>query len=100
MSNRPSFQEILDELTAMQERKGHDYGAEGDPLANLVDAKRFGISPWIATMIRANDKMSRIQTFVREGHLVNEGLDDSLVDLAVYTIHALRLYREELANRG
>jgi len=99
-SARPSFQDILDELNAMQERKGKDYGSGTDPLANLIDSTQWGIAPWINTMLRANDKMARIKSFVRRGKLENEKVEDSLVDLAVYTIHALRLYREEQAGKG
>jgi len=98
-SARPSFQEILDELNAMQERKGKDYGSGDDPLANLIGSKQWGIAPWINTMLRANDKMARIKSFIRRGKLEKEKVEDSLVDLAVYTIHALRLYREEEAGR-
>jgi len=94
MIKRPSFELVLQELLEMQSRKGKDYGRDSDPLANLVDAETFGIPAWIGTMIRANDKMSRIKTFVRRGELANESVEDSLIDLAVYTIHALRLYRE------
>lgn len=93
--DRPTFQEIMQELNAMQDRKGKDYGSEDDPLANICDSATFGIAPWVSAMIRANDKMARIKTFIKKGSLENEKVKDSLVDLAVYTIHALRLYRQQ-----
>lgn len=92
---RPSFQEVFDELNSMQQRKGADYGTNEDPLADLVISERFGIDPWINVMLRCSQKISRLATFVRKGKLHNESVEDSLIDLAVYAIHALRLYREE-----
>lgn len=98
MGKRPTFEEICEELTELQKRKGHDYGGDEDPLGNLVDAQEFGISPWVGTSLRANDKMARIKTFVRSSKLECEKVDDSLRDLAVYAIHALRLYRERISE--
>jgi hypothetical protein len=45
-------------------------------------------------VIRANDKMARLQTFVRRRQLRNESVEDSLRDLAVYAVIALVLYEE------
>ena len=39
--------------------------------------------------------MTRLETFVQKGTLANEGVEDSLLDLAVYSIIALLLFREE-----
>lgn len=90
----PSFREVLDELDALQTKKGQDYGSGEDPLANIRASEKFGIPAWLGSIIRGHDKISRIQAFVRNGKLANESLEDSLVDLAVYAIHAVRLYRE------
>jgi hypothetical protein len=90
----PAFSAILAELDEMQKRKGKDYGVTGDPLANLRASAAFGIPAWVGTIVRANDKMNRVKAFVRNGRLENESIEDSLLDLAVYAIHALRLYRE------
>jgi hypothetical protein len=42
-----------------------------------------------------NDKMGRIQAAARGQHLENESVEDSFLDMAVYSIIALVLYREE-----
>jgi len=89
-----TFEHVLAELQAMQDKKGKDYGTDSDPLANLRASEDFGILAWKGCVLRANDKMRRIQAFVRKGVLENEPVEDSLLDLAVYAIHALRLYRE------
>jgi hypothetical protein len=95
--HRPSFESILEELNDMQLRKGKDYGSQTDPLANICAGEDFGIRPWINAILRAHDKVMRIKAYVRKGKLANERVEDSLLDLAVYTIHALRLYREDEA---
>jgi hypothetical protein len=46
-------------------------------------------------MTRANDKMRRLQKFATEGNLANESVEDSLIDLAVYAIIGLILFREQ-----
>lgn len=95
MSTTAEFNKILDDIQAMHTRKSTDYGSEGDPLANIRAAKDFGVPAWVGCMIRANDKMKRIQSFAKKGSLANESVEDSLLDLAVYAIIGLVLYREE-----
>lgn len=88
------FNEILDELRAMHDKKSKDYGTDGDAYANVRASAEFGVAPWIGALIRENDKTTRIKSFIAKGSLVNESLEDSLVDKAVYSIIALLLYRE------
>jgi hypothetical protein len=45
-------------------------------------------------MVRATDKVRRLQKFAREGKLANEAVEDSFRDLAVYAVIALVLYEE------
>lgn len=94
-----SFAQVTYELSLLQEAKGCDYGYDWDPLANLRATEEFGCPAWIGAIIRANDKMSRLKTAVRKGpdSLNFESVEDSLKDLAVYAIHALRLYRQSEA---
>lgn len=101
MSDKTPFLKICDEIVEMHNRKQADYGrrASGDkpadPFANVRASQDFGIAPWIGCMVRANDKMRRIQTAAQGSTLQNEGVEDSLLDLAVYSIIALVLYRED-----
>jgi len=78
----------------MHDKKQADYGSDDDPFANIRASERFGIPGWLGAIIRANDKVSRIQTFARKGELANESVEDSLLDLAVYAVIALTMYRE------
>jgi len=66
-----------------------------DPFANVRSSRDFAVPAWVGAMIRGNDKISRIKSFIKKRRLENEALEDSLRDLAVYTIIALVLYEEE-----
>ena len=78
----------------MHNKKQLDYGRTGDPFANVRASADFGIPGWVGCMVRANDKMRRIQKAASGGELANESVEDSLLDLAVYSIIGLVLYRE------
>jgi hypothetical protein len=80
------FMEIMEELAALHIQKGKDYGSEADPFANVSSSEDFGIPSWKAAMVRANDKMKRIQRYACTGTLANEGVIDSFNDLAVYAV--------------
>lgn len=93
----PRFHAILEEMGALHDKKQRDYGSDGDPFANIRSSREYGVPSWIGCMIRANDKVKRIQSFAQKGELANESLEDSLIDLANYAVIALVLYREASA---
>lgn len=82
----------------MHDRKQADYGREGDAFANVRASEDFGIPGWIGCLTRANDKMKRLQKAASGAELRNESIEDSLLDLATYTVIALVLFREERAR--
>ena len=88
------FHHELGRLGELHDSKQADYGRPDDPFANVRASDEFGIDPWIGCMIRANDKMRRIQTHAKGNSLKYESVEDSLRDLAVYSIIALCLYKE------
>lgn len=94
-----AFTQLLDEMREMHLKKGADYGRTADPYANVRASEDFGVPGWVGCMIRANDKMRRIQKFAQTGVLENESVRDSLLDLAVYAVIGLDLYDEEVARR-
>ena len=89
------FDEVLQELKEMHDRKQADYGRTTDPFANVRASEDFGIPGYIGALTRANDKMRRLQKHATDGNLVNESVEDSFIDLAVYAIIGLILDREE-----
>lgn len=94
LNGDPRFFALLEEMAQLHDRKNRDYGQDSDPLANCRASTEFGTPAWVGTMIRANDKMHRIKAFAQRGELANEGVEDSLIDLAAYCLIALILYRE------
>jgi hypothetical protein len=91
----PRFHKLLAEIGELNDRKQADYGTEGDPFANVRASEHWGVQAWVGTMIRANDKVKRLQAAAQGSTLVNEGVEDSLLDIATYALIALVLYREQ-----
>lgn len=95
MGGSERFHAILDELGALHDRKQADYGRETDPFANVRASEEWGVPAWVGAMVRATDKVRRLQRFAQKGVLLNEGAADSLRDLAVYAVIALVLLEEQ-----
>lgn len=96
MSSGPErFHEVLAELGALHDRKQADYGRDNDSFANVRASEEWGVPAWIGAMVRATDKVRRLQRFAQRGSLINESAADSLRDLAVYAIIALVLLEEK-----
>lgn len=78
--------------------KNHDYsGDNGDPFANFRGAAYLGIDPVLGIMLRIQDKLARINTFVRKGELKvkGEGVDDAIEDSINYLILIKGLIKEQ-----
>ena len=88
------FELILQEIQELHNSKGLDYGTDDDQYANVNQSRDFGIQPWIAAVMKANDKMTRLKTFAVKGKLKNESMENSLLDMANYSIIALVLWRQ------
>ena len=94
VGGHPGYLRVLERMREMHIEKSHDYGFR-DPLANLRAAEELGIQPWVGCILRANDKVTRIKSFLQSGQLKNESVQDSLMDIAAYAILALVLFEEE-----
>lgn len=90
----PEFLRVLKDMASLHARKAVDYGSGDDPLANVRASKDFGVAPWLGALLRANDKVHRLKEYAKKGSLANEGVEDSLIDLAAYAIISLVLFRE------
>lgn len=90
------FMELLDKLRELHDSKSADYGSEVDPLANIRQGAEFvNIEAWRGCLVRIADKVQRLRTYCRTGRLVHEGVFDTLLDLANYSLLAILLYEEE-----
>lgn len=86
---------VLADIRAMHDKKQADYGRDGDPFANIRSSTEWGIPAWVGSLVRGGDKFKRLQKAASGKQLRNESVEDSLIDLAVYAIIALILWREE-----
>lgn len=91
----PRFHALLKQIGELHDKKAADYGQEKDSLANVRGSEDWGVPAWVGAMVRANDKLRRLQKFAKEGKLENEPAVDSFLDLAVYALIALILFQEE-----
>ena len=93
----PRFYEILKEMAELHSRKNHDYAGTSDPLKNLRACERLELDPFMGVMVRLQDKWSRLEEFVKSEKLMvkGEGVKDTLMDNAVYSILAVILYEEQ-----
>lgn len=94
-TGNPEFEKVIEEVLAMHRRKGADYGTKDDFFANVSASKEWGIDAWVGAMMRANDKIVRLQAYAKGSTLQNEGVEDSLLDIATYSIIALCLFRRQ-----
>lgn len=88
------FHAILEELGELHNKKQKDYGTDTDPFANVRGSEEWGIEPWVGALLRATDKIRRLQKYAKVGELANEAVEDSFRDLAVYAVIALVLFEE------
>jgi len=91
----PMFYVILDAMAELHSRKNHDYAGE-EPLSNLKECEDIGIPAHKGVFVRITDKYKRIKEFFKCGTLEvkDESVEDTLMDLAVYSVLCLILYRE------
>jgi len=94
------FSAILEELNTLYLKKGADYGLENDPFSNVRATEEWGQPAWVGALIRATDKMRRLQKVARGGTLANESAVDSFKDLAVYAVIGLVLYEEDALKKS
>ena len=89
------FHALLEEIGKLHDQKQKDYGRDDDPFANVRASTGWGVDAWVGCMIRANDKIKRLQKLAESGELANEAARDSFLDLAVYSLIGLILFEDE-----
>lgn len=83
-------------------RKNADYGATSDPFANFRMASLLKIDPAVGAMLRMQDKMARLLSFLEKGRLEvsSESWHDCCVDLINYTVILHGLLGEKTEDRA
>jgi hypothetical protein len=97
----PDFYKLIEELKEIHSSKNHDYAGEGDPFRNFKLSENLGIPAWKGCLIRISDKFSRLCSFANkeEFKVKDESVEDTLKDLAVYSLICLILYKERLSDK-
>tara|TARA_R110000751_G_scaffold304514_1_gene420037 strand:+ start:625 stop:963 length:339 start_codon:yes stop_codon:yes gene_type:complete len=85
-------------------QKNSDYtgGAKAtDALANFKASLSLNLHPVTGLLLRVQDKLMRIRSFVADGELrvVNESVEDACDDIVNYAILCKALLREEAENK-
>lgn len=75
-----TFNDVLREMSALHERKNHDYGDSF--------AKSFAEFGLVSAVVRMSDKMERLKSLCRKDASVEESVRDTLIDLACYAVMA------------
>lgn len=91
----PRFHELLREIGDLHAKKSADYGTDEDPFMNIRQSTQWGVDAFTGALVRLGDKVKRLQAFAQKGTLANEGVEDSLRDLASYALIALIMFEEQ-----
>lgn len=91
----PRFAEILEKMKQIHYAKDHDYSGS-KPFANFRECEKFDVTPWKGVMVRMSDKWSRLCSLAtKDAQVEDESFEDTLLDLANYSIICLILREEE-----
>lgn len=83
------FKKLLAKMLDTTTKKNNDYGGVKDPFKNFRDFEELGI------LVRMSDKFARLRTAIQEKRafqVAEETIEDTLIDLATYTL-LLSCYR-------
>lgn len=93
------FLSIIKQVIKLHKKKNSDYANE-EPLSNFMMCEKMGIPAWQGVLIRITDKVSRLCTFANRGNyeVSDERVEDTFLDLIVYGIIGLLLYKRRRYN--
>ena len=90
---------ILDNMQKVYEAKDNDYSSTGLPMGNLRKCEDAGIDAWRGCLVRMGDKISRLENFLKQQeYKVDEKAEDTIIDLANYSILMSCLLKEILGD--
>lgn len=87
MAANPKFHALLAQMASTHDRKNADYAHDGNPYSNFEQAAAVagcGVDTVFAVLIGI--KLARLQVLLKSGKAPNnESIQDSRLDLAVYS---------------
>lgn len=87
MDSREQHANICEELNSIYYRKNQDYG---DSFSRQFE--KYGL---LSSLIRLDDKMSRLDNLLTHHAKVEESIEDTLLDLANYAIMTVMEMRKD-----
>jgi len=96
-TGHPYFYKLLREIEDLHNRKNADYRTVKDPLGNFKMCEQMGVSPFVGCCVRISDKYARLSNLMSKGYaeVKEETVEDTLKDLAVYSLIAICLLKEK-----
>ena len=86
MANNPKFHALLAQMAEMHDRKNADYAHDGNPYSNFEQAAATaGCSVDTVFAVLIGIKLARLQVLLLGKTPNNESIQDSRLDLAVYS---------------
>ena len=97
MKVNTQFKKICDDMVKLHRTKSHDYADDSDPYLNFnTNSSIWGQPNWQEPLKRATEKMIRIAQLSKNNKTPkNEGIEDSIKDIAVLSIIAYDLYTRD-----
>ena len=89
-------EDMCKQARTIRRKKNADYANEEDPLANFRRWEALGF------VVRMDDKLARLSTFVKRGVFAveDESLNDTLLDLLNYSVLLAFYVSEEKAKKS
>lgn len=102
MAKNLAFEQLLEEIKDLHERKNDNYARAGDPLSNLKVCERFAcptcgtkIPAWLGVAIRLSDKWERFANLIGGStDRVGEDVKETVRDQAIYSLLWILLRKE------
>lgn len=98
-STNKRFDSLLRKMGKIRDKKAHDYSRSnaGSALGNFqLSGTIFGIDPALTIGIRMSDKLSRVGSLLqKKKSRVDESLEDTLLDLANYSLLMILQMKEK-----
>jgi len=94
------FDKVKDEINSLYCAKNQDYN-DGDCWSNFQESEKIDVPVTKGIIVRMTDKFSRVLSLIRKHYrniapaVKDEKLEDTLIDLAVYSLIAVLSLRRE-----
>lgn len=90
---------MYQDICFINEKKGKDYAGSEDALKNFKEvAKRTGLTPKEAWLVYFTKHMMAIETFIRNGQVESEPIEERIKDAILYLFLLHGLIEDEKTN--